>query len=89
MKDKIIIILLLISIKETFAQTNQAQLNQVELMKLFIGNWECELGKNTIYRSDNKPFGTGMARNIQIINNADIIDPAKQLFGYYKQDRRF
>jgi hypothetical protein len=71
-----------ISIKETLAQTTETKLNQVELMKQFIGTWKCELGKNTIYRSENKPFGTGMACIIQVISNGEIVDSVKQLFGY-------
>jgi len=71
-----------ISIKETYAQTTQTQLNQVELMKQFIGTWECELGKNTIYNSENKPFGNGMACTIQVITNGEIVESVKQLFGY-------
>ena len=72
----------LISIKEMRAQTTQTPLNQVELMKQFIGTWKCELGKNTIYLNENKPFGTGMVCTIQIISNGDINDSVKQLFGY-------
>lgn len=82
MKNIIIVILFLVSITGTEAQTIQTQLNQVELMKQFIGAWECELGKNTIYRSDNKPFGNGMACIIQVMSNGEIIDSVEQLFGY-------
>jgi hypothetical protein len=71
-----------ISIKETYSQTTQTQLNQVELMKQFFGTWECELGKNTIYRNENKPFGTGMVFTIQIFTDGEIVDSVKQLFGY-------
>jgi hypothetical protein len=72
----------LISIKETHAQTTQTKLNQVELMKQFIGTWKGELGNNAIYINENKPFGTGMVCNIQIISNGEINDTVKQLFGY-------
>ncbi|MDP3150797.1 MAG: hypothetical protein Q8N83_16895 [Ignavibacteria bacterium] len=79
----------LISIKETYAQTTQTQLIQVELMKQFIGTWECELGKRTIYRSDNKQFGTGMACIIQVISNGEIVDSVEQLFGYDASTDKF
>jgi hypothetical protein len=75
-------LLFLIGSKEIYAQTTQSQLNQVELMKQFLGNWECKFGKTTIYRSVNKPFGTGLTITIQIISNGEIIDSVKQLFGY-------
>ncbi len=82
MKNIIIVILLLVSITATEAQTTQTQLNQVELIKQFIGKWECELGKNTIYRSDNTPFGNGMACIIQVMSNGEVVDSVEQLFGY-------
>lgn len=78
-----------ISIKETSAQTTQTKLNQVELMKQFIGTWECELGKRTIYRSDNKQFGNGMACIIQVISNGEIVDSVEQLFGYDANTDKF
>ena len=70
------------SIKDTYAQTTQTQLNQVVLMKQFLGTWQCQVGENTIYRSENKPFGTGMVCTIQIITKEEIVDSVKQLFGY-------
>lgn len=78
-----------ISINEAYAQTTQTQLNQVELMKQFIGTWECELGKRTIYRSDNKQFGTGMACIIQVISKGVIVDSVEQLFGYDANTNKF
>ncbi|MFA6980032.1 MAG: hypothetical protein WC209_12005 [Ignavibacteriaceae bacterium] len=78
-----------ISIKGTYAQTPQTKLNQVELMKQFIGTWECELGKRTIYRSDNKQFGNGMACIIQVISNGEIVDSVEQLFGYDANTDKF
>ncbi len=71
-----------ISIKETSAQTTETKLNQVELMKQFIGTWECELGNRTIYRNKSKAFGNGLVTTIQIFTNQEIVDSVKQLFGY-------
>jgi hypothetical protein len=35
-----------------FAQALQAVLNQVELMKQFIGTWENETNKDTVYTAE-------------------------------------
>lgn len=82
MKNVIIVLLFLISVTEIEPQTMETQLNQVESMKQFIGTWECQLGKNTIYRTYNKSFGKGMACIIQVISNGDIVDSIEQLLGY-------
>ena len=36
------------------------ELNQVELMKQFLGNWKCEIAKDTTDYTDSKSYGTGM-----------------------------
>jgi hypothetical protein len=70
-------------------QTTQTKLNQVELMKQFIGTWKSELGKNTIYIVENKPFGNGMDCNVQIISNGVVNDSVEQLFGYDKKTDKY
>ena len=41
------------------AQTNPSTLNQVELMKQFLGNWKVELGKDTIQLTEITSFRNG------------------------------
>jgi hypothetical protein len=41
------------------AQTNSSALNQVELMKQFLGNWKVELGKDTIQLTEITSFRNG------------------------------
>jgi uncharacterized protein len=65
------------------------QLNQAELMKHFIGIWECELGKDTILISENRPFGTGMVSESQTKVRGKIISSVKQLYGYDKVSDKF
>jgi len=78
-----------ISINAMHAQTTQPQLNQVALMKQFIGTWQCELGNDTILITENVPFGTGMICDSQISANGKNLDSVKQLFGYDKKLDRF
>jgi predicted alpha/beta superfamily hydrolase len=65
------------------------QLDQVALMKHFIGIWECELGKDTILISENEPFGTGMVSSSQTKVRGKIISSIKQLYGYDKVNDKF
>ena len=46
---------ILINMDRILAQTTETKLDQVELMKQFIGTWEAEIGDNTIWKLDNKP----------------------------------
>ena len=78
----VISVCFLAGIIETDAQINQTKLNQTELMKQFLGNWKCELSKNTSYLYEFRPFGDGMICNAQVIIDVEIADSVKQLYGY-------
>jgi len=80
---------ILISIPGILAQQTENKLNQVELMKQFIGSWKCELGKDTLIIGDNIAFGTGLVCNSQIIVNGKIINSVKQLYGYDSKIDKF
>ncbi|MDR2084172.1 MAG: hypothetical protein LBP67_04180 [Bacteroidales bacterium] len=81
--------LILISTFELQAQTTDNNLNQVDLMKKFVGRWKCELGNDTILISENIEFGTGLVCNSQVIANDKIINSVKQLYGYDKKTDKF
>jgi len=74
---------------ELQAQTTDNKLNQVDLMKKFVGRWKCELGKDTVLIGDNIAFGTGLVCNSQVIANGKIINSMKQLYGYDKKIDKF
>jgi len=71
------------------AQTTDNKLNQVELMKKFVGRWKCELGKDTVMIGDNIAFGTGLICSSQIMANGKILNSVKQLYGYDKKMDKF
>ena len=71
------------------AQTNDNKLNQVDLMKKFVGRWKCELGRDTVLISDYISFGTGLVCNSQIIANGKILNSVKQLYGYDNKIDKF
>lgn len=67
----------------------ETKLNQVELLKQFIGTWKSDFGEGTVFIGNNKPFGNGLLCTSQIINNGKIIDSISQLFGYDKKADKF
>jgi hypothetical protein len=52
-------VLLMICSNGILAQTTPVTLNQVELMKQFLGNWKVELGKDTIQVTEILCFRNG------------------------------
>jgi hypothetical protein len=79
----------LIGTFELQAQTTDNKLNQVDLMKKFVGRWKCELGKDTVLIGENIAFGTGLVCSTQIITNGKILNSVKQLYGYDKKIDKF
>ena len=79
----------LIGTFELKAQTTDNKLNQVDLMKKFVGSWKCELGRDTVFIGENIAFGTGLVCSTQIITNGKILNSVKQLYGYDKKIDKF
>jgi|WetSurMetagenome_2_1015567.scaffolds.fasta_scaffold161672_1 hypothetical protein len=88
-KYLLISILLFTCFNKTGAQTNQPKLNQVALMRQFLGTWTCELGKDTFLVSENKPFGRGMTANGRITTQGRTLDSIVQIYGYNKSADRY
>ncbi len=88
-KTAVIFLSFFLSISGIHAQTTHVQLNQIALMKQFIGTWKCELGMDTTLISDNTSFGTGMLSNSQIVTKGENIDSVKQIYGYDKKTDKF
>jgi hypothetical protein len=85
----LIVLFFFINTNRMQAQTAQTKLNQVELMKQFIGTWKSEFGDGTIFTSENRPFGNGMICNSQIVTKGKTVDSVTQLFGYDNKTDRF
>ena len=71
------------------AQDVQSKLNQIELMKQFIGTWKCELGRDTFLITETKSFGTGMISRSQVFTKDNVIDSIIQVFGFDKKADKF
>ncbi len=67
------------------AQTTQTKLDQVELMKQFVGTWETEIGKDTSAYWDMEPYGSGYVASLKYITKGKIIKEGKGLYGYDKK----
>lgn len=65
------------------------ELNQVELMKQWIGTWQGEMGKDTFAIVEYKSYGTAIENNIKIMTKAKIISTEKGLWGYDKENDKF
>lgn len=64
-------------------------LNQVELMKQFLGSWKCEVAKDTICYWDIKAFGTGVEGYFKYVTKGEIVTEGKELWGYDKTTDTF
>lgn len=71
------------------AQTIQTKLNQVELMKQFIGTWKCEVGKDTTYFWEAKSYGTGLECYSRYVTMGRVFKEGKDLYGYDKNIDKF
>jgi len=67
------------------AQTTEPVLNQLELMKKFIGSWKTEFGKDGTFFWDAKSYGTGFETNLRGVANGNTVFEGKQLLGYDKR----
>jgi len=71
------------------SQTTQTKLNQVELMKQFIGTWEVAAGKDTNVIAEIKSYGTGLENYWKYVTKEKIVSEGKQLWGYDKKIDKF
>jgi hypothetical protein len=76
---------MLIGLSEIQAQTTQPKLNQVELMKQLIGSWKADMGKDTTFFMEAKPYGTGGEFNYNYAAKGKVFSEGKQLAGYDKK----
>jgi hypothetical protein len=80
---------ILLNLNWIHAQTTETKLDQVKLMKQFLGTWKFELGTDTFLISENIPFGAGMISSGQIVTKEKCLDSIKQLYGYDKKMDKF
>lgn len=72
-------------LSEIQAQSAQTKLNQIELMKQFIGSWTDEYAKDTVGFWNAKPYGIGLECNYKSVTKGKLVYEGKQLWGYDKR----
>jgi hypothetical protein len=68
------------------AQTTDTKLDQMELMKQFIGSWKYDSSDGSSMIFENIPFGDAMVGNTKFISKDTIFDQNKYLWGYDKKN---
>ena len=68
--------------KNVISSESSKGLNQVELMKLMIGYWECESVKDTTQFFNTKPYGTGLESYYKHVTKGKTVKEGKDLWGY-------
>jgi hypothetical protein len=68
------------------AQSTETKLNQMELMKQFIGSWRCDNPDGSYMIFENKPFGAAMTGNTKFVSKDTTFDQNKYLWGYDKKN---
>ena len=76
-------------VEKNVPSESQKGLNQVELMKQFLGSWKCEVGKDTTVFWDTKSYGTGLECEYNYVKNGKIVSEGRQLWGYDKTIDKF
>ncbi len=76
------IVMLVIGFSEIQAQTTPSKPDQVQLMKLFIGNWQSDVVKDTSAYVAVKPFGTGVEFSDKYIVKGKTVSEEHELYGY-------
>jgi hypothetical protein len=84
-----IIIGLIISSIVLQEQTSETKLNQIELIKQFLGSWKCDVDKDTTAFWNTKSYGTGLTCQYNYVKNGEIVSEGKQLWGYDKTIDKF
>jgi hypothetical protein len=64
------------------AQTTQTQLNQIDLMKQWVGTWKCVMAKDTTLIVEYSLFGTALDGNAKVVTKGKTLDEFKMLWGY-------
>jgi hypothetical protein len=68
------------------AQTTQAKLNQVELVKQFLGTWQANIGKDTVQMWEGKPYGKALIVDVYMVIKGIKSDSYLSCFGYDDRD---
>jgi|BarGraNGADG00312_2_1021985.scaffolds.fasta_scaffold37030_1 hypothetical protein len=78
----LVAIILLLCTNGIQAQTTQPKLNQMELMKQYLGIWKGELTKDTVMILNFTSYGKAIENNYKIVTQGKILYSGKEIYGY-------
>ena len=81
----IIVTSLLLCPNSIHSQTTQTGLDHIELFKQFIGVWKGEMGKDTTFIMEIKPFYNGFESYVKTESKGKLVLEEKTLMGYDKK----
>jgi hypothetical protein len=64
------------------AQTVDTKLNQMELMKQYLGIWKGEVAKDTVMILNFTSYGKAIENNYKIVAKGKILYSGKEIYGY-------
>jgi hypothetical protein len=82
----IIVVFLLFCTVGIQAQTVPTKLNQIELVKQFLGTWKSEMVQDTIWTGECKTFGSGIEMYFKAETKGKVVMEQKSLIGYDKKN---
>jgi hypothetical protein len=85
----VIVVLIFFFMRGIQAQTQQTNLNQIELLQQFIGSWKVDIAIDTTCFWEVRLFGSGLEGNIKYLTKGKTINEGKQLLGYDKNTDKF
>lgn len=79
------IVLLLLGANVAQAQTTQPKLDQMALMKQYLGIWKGEVAKDTVMILNFTPYGKAIEDNYKLITKGKILFSGKEIYGYNQE----
>jgi hypothetical protein len=67
------------------AQTTSIKLDQMELMKQYLGIWKGEMAKDTVMILNFTSFGKTIEDNYKVVTKEKILFTGKEIYGYDKK----
>jgi hypothetical protein len=80
-----IILLLLLGANVAQAQTTQPKLDQMALMKQYLGIWKGEVAKDTVMILNFTPYGKAIEDNYKLVTKGKILFSGKEIYGYNQE----
>jgi hypothetical protein len=71
-------------IEQSAPSESSKGLNQIELIKQFVGSWKFDIAKDTIGFADVKSYGTGLESTYKVVTKGKVVNEGKLLWGYDK-----